>query len=338
MKKRWWIKVTHYEYWPMWAFYLPLFPYFLIKGIFKGNIFYFTNANPGVDEFGGLFFDSKNDIDKQIPQNFRPKAILVKPFLIQNELKEFIEKMQFDYPVIIKPDNGERGKGVLKIENSEELLIVLSKIQTLHLVQEYIPYLVEFGVFIVYLPAKNKYKISSLTEKKFFEIIGNGKQTITELILQKERGIAFYKELKVNSALDFNSIPNENETLIIHTHGNHCKGTQFADKCNEITAKMEEKFNELMKNLNGFYYGRFDIKVKSITDLESFEHLKIIEFNGVAAEPIHIYDNNMGYFKSLATFIQHWQYLDSISIYLKKKGYRAAKFKCVWGKIFRRYF
>ncbi len=338
MKKKWWIKLTQYEYYPMWAFYFPLFPYFFIKGILKGNLFYFTNANPGVDKFGGLFFDSKDDIDKQLPQTLRPNAFLVQPNLTQNELKSIIKKEQLSYPIIIKPDKGERGKGVLKLKNESDLFTELNKIEMPHLVQEYIPFLLEFGVFIVYLPLENRFKITSLTEKKFFEVVGNGKHTISELIRQKNRGVVFYNELKENSSLNFETILKLNETIIIHTHGNHCKGTQFIDRRMEVTTKMEAKFNELMFSLNGFYYGRFDIKVKSIADLETFEQLKIIEFNGVAAEPIHIYDSRIGYFKSLFTFIHHWQYLSKISIYLKQKGYKPARFKDVWDKISRRYF
>ena len=50
--------------------------------------------------------------------------------------------------------------------------------------------------------------------------------------------------------------------------------------------------------MDGFYYGRFDLKVKSIDDLYKGENIKILEVNGTTSEPAHIYGEGMTLWKS----------------------------------------
>jgi len=76
---------------------------------------------------------------------------------------------------------------------------------------------------------------------------------------------------------------------------------------------MEAKFTEIAKDIPNFNYGRFDLKCNSITDLENGANLRIIELNGIVAEPVHIYDSQtFSYLKALKVLKNHWNILDSI--------------------------
>ncbi len=338
MKKVWLIKLMHYEYWPMWAFYLPLLPVILFYGILKRHLFFYTNANPGIDQYGGFFFDSKNNIDKNIPVEYRPISVLTNPFHTVNEIDEFIQKTPFTFPVILKPDSGERGRGVVKIITEIELKKVLEQITIPHLIQEYIAYNLEYGVFVSYLPNEDKYKVISLTEKKFFTVIGNAFNTIEQLIKKSERGCVFFEQIMERTLYDINYIPRLNEICILHTIGNHCNGTEFINRNQWISEELDISMNKVMSNIKGIYYGRFDIKVESYKNLEKLEAIKIIEFNGITAEPTHIYDNTYGYFKSLLSFITTWKYLYRISNYNKLKGVKPAEHVEMIRKFRSRYF
>lgn len=313
--KRLIIKVFNYEYWPMWAFYLPLSFYFIFQALKHGKLFFFTNVNRNLDEYGGLFFDSKAIIDNKIPQAYRPLSVLCDKDRFHKDLI-----CNFKFPMILKPDQGERGKGVKKVLNEEELNLAIDSFSEPFLIQEYVDYKMEFGVFVALNPVNLKYEIMSLARKHYFEIEGNGFETIRDLVKKSERGIVFSKELESNSNLDFNMILESGERRIVHTHGNHCKGTRFENINNQITNGMNRTFNNFLKGLDGFEYGRFDLKCESISDLETFEHIKIIEFNGLAAEPIVIYDSSVGYFNSLGIFIKHWKRLINISKFNRTRG------------------
>lgn len=334
MKKKWWIKLTNYEYWPMWAFYICLFPFYLIQIIKNRHLFFFTNVNPGIDEFGGLFFDSKNGIDQLIPTKFRAKSILVNEI---NEEKFLINVKDFHFPVILKPDNGERGKDVFLLNNVNEFNQLKQNYKD-YLIQEYIDTDCEYGVFVVFFPHTAEFKITSLTEKKYFEIEGDGFNNIEKLILQKDRGIVSFEKLKNNSKLDLNCIPLKGEKLIIHKMGNHNKGTEFIDIGNKISDKMNEQFSALMTMLPGIQYGRFDVKTKSFTDLETFDYMKIMEFNGLAAEPIHIYDSRVGFMNAIKSFLTHHRLIIDISKYNKQKGIKPASSIKTLKKVYSKFF
>ena len=320
MKKVWIIKFRNYEYWPMWAFYLPLLPLIFVFGLIQRHFFFFTNVNPGIDAFGGFFFDSKHRIDQKISSVYRPKSFLVRPFDAPENLEAFITNLALNFPIIIKPDAGERGKGVTKIFSKIELKAALSKIATDYLVQEFIPHLLEYGVFVSYLPNENKYKVISLTEKQFFTVIGDGKSNIDELVKSQTRGLVFYKQIIERALYSLNYVPKIDEVCVIHTMGNHCNGTEFINKNDLISDALNNAMNQLMRGMTGIFYGRFDIKVASFDDLINLMDIKILEFNGITAEPIHIYDNSHGYFKSLLSFVNSWKYLYKISKYNKSKG------------------
>ena len=313
--KRFFIKLINYEYWPMWAFYFPLFFVFFYKGLKNGQMFFFTNVNKNLDEFGGLFFDSKRVIDKKIPLSYRAEHILIE------KGKQFkIQDLKFSFPLIIKPDQGERGRGVKKINNESELAeyFKLPAKEDL-LIQPYIDWSKEYGVFMAINPVNLKYEILSLTEKKYFSIIGDGKLNIEQLVKQSQRGLVFYDEITSRYNSNLKEIPAKGKTIVLHTQGNHSKGTEFIDISHLITGSMTRSFGNFMKGLDGFEYGRLDVKCKSFEDLESFNHLKVIEFNGLAAEPISIYDSRIGYFNSLGKFLKHWKRLEDISKFNKNR-------------------
>lgn len=317
--KRFFIRLFNYEYWPMWAFYTPLIPYLLFKGIKNRNLFFYSNVNRKMDDFGGMFFDSKLVVDSKIPQKYRPFTITLPTNVNLGSLET-----PNHFPIILKPDNAERGKGIFKIQNHEEWEKFSShKFSCTYLIQEFVDKPLELGVFITFDAVERAYKVLSITEKKYFSVEGDGKSNIHELILKQKRGLVFYDEIKEKSNYSFDFIPQKGEILVLHQQGNHCKGTQFVDVSYKINQKIHSTIGEWLKELEVFEYGRFDLKCDSIEDLETEQGLakvKIIEFNGIAAEPIHIYDSRIGYFNSLKIFKKHWNYLFQLSKLRKEEG------------------
>lgn len=329
--KRFIIRLTHYEYWPMWAFYLPLFFYFVYRGIINRHFFFFTNVNNGFDPLGGLFFDSKYESDKYIPQQYRPVSILVK----RDGIKE-IDPEKLNYPLIIKPDQGERGRRLYKIDDKSQLRNALSQYDEDILIQEFNNLPLEFSVFIVYDPEAGKHKILSLTEKKFYKIRGDGNRNFSELILSDHRGIYAYKHLLALSGVKAGYIPAKGEELTVHMIGNHNKGTEFIDAGSKISRAMQERFALFLRECRVFEYGRFDVKTGSIKDLETFDNICFIEFNGLAAEPTIVYDSRTGFINALKTFIKHWNSMEKISKYNHSKGVEPQSTRLVLKKIVNR--
>jgi hypothetical protein len=121
------------------------------------------------------------------------KRILSKNLIISNPNTAFetilksIQKEEISFPIIVKPDVGLRGTAVKKIETEQELKNTLSSISYPFLIQELVPYSNEIGLFYVKLPNENQGKITGIVSKEFLTVIGNGKNTIQELLLKNPR-------------------------------------------------------------------------------------------------------------------------------------------------------
>ncbi|MCC6818045.1 MAG: hypothetical protein IT245_04030, partial [Bacteroidia bacterium] len=136
---------------------------------------------------------------------------------------------------------------------------------------------------------------------------------------------------------DFKNIPNSGEKIVIHTQGNHSKGTRFENANHLINSANQRIFGQFLKGLDGFEYGRFDVKCKTIEDLETFENLNVIEFNGIAAEPTIIYDSRVGYIGALKIFKSHWKRLEDLSNFNKSRSYKSLSTSKIFKKILKEY-
>lgn len=65
--------------------------------------------------------------------------------------------------------------------------------------------------------------------------------------------------------------------------------------------------------IDGFYFGRLDIRYANWEDLQRGKNFSIIELNGAGSEPTHIYDPAHSLFFAWREIIRHWNILWNIS-------------------------
>ena len=66
--------------------------------------------------------------------------------------------------------------------------------------------------------------------------------------------------------------------------------------------------DQLNNQIEGWFYGRIDLKYESFKSLEKGENFKIIEINGIISEPTHIFDaSKNSYFKAVKSIGKHWR-------------------------------
>ena len=63
--RRFLIQLISWEYWPIWATYLPASLYYSYLSLRAGSPFFFSAANPSIEN-GGMFFESKKNVYAQI--------------------------------------------------------------------------------------------------------------------------------------------------------------------------------------------------------------------------------------------------------------------------------
>ena len=316
-----WYRFTHWEFWPMWAIYLPCISYYIWISIKCRSLGFFKAVNPSMIH-GGITLENKNFVNKLIPQKFRAKSFLIKKNQEKGDVLELIKHNNLMYPLILKPNNGYRGRNVELIRDEAGLENYLENFGNEDLLlEEYVDLCSEIGIFYIKFPNSEKGFISGIVEKKGIEVAGDGKSTLGELIKYNLRYHKFYPHIFKNSAFRENFIPEEGERILLSSIGNHARGATFYDSSYKITDKLEDLFNEICSDMDGFHYGRFDVKFNSWKDLENGRNFKIIELNGAASEPTFIYDPENFYLFAITEIMVHWDYMYQIAKTNKEKGH-----------------
>jgi len=321
------VKWINYEYWPFWLFYGPLTPWYIYKIITAGNAAYFCDANPGL-RWGGFMNYSKIDLLNQIEGKFKPKTLFFKEIST--------ETIPMDFPFIAKPDLGERGIGVELIRNEEDWKNYINQYNKDLIIQSFNTYPLEFGAFYVRLPKEKKGKLISMTGKDFLQFIGDGKSTFKELINQNIRAVFRKEYLLERYATELNRILAKGEKILVEPIGNHNRGTIFLDATDLISEKLEQQIDNIAQKINGFYYGRFDIKAKSIKDLQNGNFV-ILEVNGANSEATHVLDPKHNLLFAYKEVIKHLGYQHKIAKQNHALGHPYTKWPQLAKEIFQRF-
>lgn len=312
-------KFAEWEYWPSFMFYIPLLPYAFYLAVKARSFGFFSAVNPGIDGSGnGL--ESKYKTIQLLPSNYCPNTIYVEKGENIHDVLPKIATNNIEFPLIIKPDIGFRGLLVTKIKDEIELSVYLKKYNSINLIiQEFIDYKNECGIFYHRIPGEKTGKITSVTLKKYLTVIGDGHSILSELILNNDRAKHYSEYISEINKNRLDVIPKLNEEIVLNTIGNHSKGTQFINGNHLINSDLLHLLDNLNTEIDGWYYGRIDIKYRNFEELLKSENLKIIEVNGVISEPTHIYDVETGsYFKALKSIKSHWKVIYTIGEKNKK--------------------
>ncbi|MEZ4800997.1 MAG: D-alanine--D-alanine ligase [Flavobacteriales bacterium] len=303
-----WHKWTHWEYWPSYIIYLPSFFMWLWWSVKFGRINFYKYLNPSIKN-GGLWGDGKMEVYNMLPEGTFPRTLLVSQmasYMVIDKRKLY----QLNFPLVIKPNVGLRGKGV-SIVNSDEVLLHYSlSAEKEFLIQEFSPFQKELGIFYYRMPNEKTGKISGITIKEFLTVTGDGCSTLHELLSNDPR----YKMQipKLKRITNLMEILPKNESRCVVPFGNHNRGTKFLDGKHLITPELESLINDVMSGLKEFYYGRLDLRYNSIEELIHERKFCIIEINGAKSEPTHIYDPKHSFWYGQKEIIRHQLILKEI--------------------------
>ncbi|MBD3867428.1 MAG: alpha/beta fold hydrolase [Acidobacteria bacterium] len=313
-------RIRHWEFWPPWMFYPPIVLHILWLGLKHRSMTLFTAANPGIPS-GGFIAESKSDILDSLEGNreFIARHIRIPVAASLKTAQEFMAREQLDFPVVLKPDIGQRGSGVKIIRNSKQLESGLSSILEPMILQEYAPG-PEFGVFWYCLPGESKGTIFSITEKVIPDVTGDGRQTLEQLILNDKRAVAmakFYLKAHPDAA---DRTPNAGERVRLAELGTHCRGAVFLDGMWVNSPELEAAIEQISSSFEGFWFGRYDIRTRTAEELTGGRNFKIIELNGVTSEATHIYDRRTSLWEAWKTLVRQWDIAFEIGKRNRERG------------------
>jgi hypothetical protein len=323
--KRFFFKLTHWEFWNMHFLYFPVYFQWLYFVARSRSFFFFEASNPCMHN-GGMFMVSKYEICKILPEPTCPATLLIAPKTPIAEIHERMQTASIGFPFFAKPDIGMRGIGVKKIRNQQELDIYHAAISVPYLIQNTIPYDKEVGIFYVRYPNETKGRVTGMVYKEFLTVVGDGKSTIRQLLSQNMRHAIYIDALEKEYGESLNTVVPDQEHRQIVPVGNHARGTTFRDYTSKITDELRETMQRLCDAIPDFYYGRFDIMFDNFEDLAKGEKMQIVELNGAMSEPTHIYDPTHSIFFAWREMLRHHKMLFDISMQNHKKGFPLLNF------------
>ena len=310
----------NHEYWPWQLIYLPVWPFYFYQAFRQGRAVFFSNVNPAID-MGGFFGESKSAIYELLPEGSFPRTIAIPPGSSEEAVKEAHRRSGISFPLFVKPDVGERGEEVSKVNDGTELIALLVDRDKHMLMQDTAPGVLEFGLMFAKDPRTARTELLSVCGKRFLSVTGDGKQTTEQLLGRTWRGEKQLQRLRSTHGIGLKAIPSPGEQVVVEPVGNHCRGTVFFDANGSITPALRAAVDELMARTRGIHYGRLDVRAESAEALQE-GHFTVIELNGVASEPGHIYDPAYSIFTCWRELLRHVRRLGPISSQLQRMGHQ----------------
>lgn len=329
--RRW----SRWEFWPAWLFYLPVVFDYLRLGLRHRDWTLPSTANPGM-ETGGMIGESKLAVLKtlqRIAPDFTAEAVAVSGQSLAERMAAFqrlMEERRWTYPVVIKPDVGQRGSGVRKVSNLAAAEECLQADGFVRIAQRYVPGPREAGIFYYRLPEEPKGRIFAITHKVFPKLVGDGRRTLRELIEDDERAslIASVYCRRFQSQLD--RILAAGETFRLVEAGNHAQGCVFKDGAFLYSRRLEERVDQISRQVPGFYVGRYDVRYKSESLFKAGEEFQIVELNGASSEATNIYDPDHSLLDAYKILHRQWEIVFAIGAANRKKGAKPASLWQLW--------
>jgi pimeloyl-ACP methyl ester carboxylesterase/membrane protein DedA with SNARE-associated domain len=335
--RRW----RRWEYWPPWLFYPPVVLWVLWLGLRFRGLTAFTAANPGI-EAGGFIGESKYRILRGLGED---EARIARFELLAAEVEPtkraarwaramtFVEQQGLSFPLVLKPDAGQRGADVHIVPDAEALRQHLETDGRAWILQEYVAGL-EFGLFYVRKPSEARGRIFSITEKHFPEVAGDGQRSLEELILADPKLLAMAPHYLQVQAAHLEEVPAAGERLRLVELGTHCRGSVFLDGGRLRTPALEEALDSLSRPFEGFFFGRYDVRVPSQEELKLGRGFKVLELNGVTSEATHIYDPANSLLSAYRVLFRQWRLAFEIGRENLDRGAKATSAKELLAAVF----
>jgi membrane protein DedA with SNARE-associated domain len=321
--------VSFFEFWPPVLFYFPVGLWYAWLALRFRSFTLPTAANPRIYA-GGLIFESKNDILDQVPTSHQEYFAAHARFQHVEEddvdgAEAAMDQAGVRYPIVAKPDKGQRGNGVQPVNTREELATYLGAFPRQQEVQlqQRVPFENEAGILYYRLPDETHGHIFSVTRKLFPKVTGDDKQTLAELIDADPRARLLKHVYFPRHAEGLDKVIPADKKVALVFAGSHAGGAIFKDGKNLLSPALEARIDDIARALPEFYFGRFDIRFRDEMSFMDGENFQIVEVNGAGSEATHIWDADARLREAYKTLFAQFTILFRIGAQNRRRGHQA---------------
>lgn len=308
LARRWWHEL------PMWLFYVPVGIAVIGLSLRHLSPLAALRANPGLEK-GGLFPGSKQDFFALFPETsaLLPASVKLEAGWDAGQLdsawKLFCGHVgSIPQKFVVKPDDGIQGKDIQFLQSIDALQAFWNsdaRGSDDWLLQEYVDGL-EATLFYNQPSPQARGQILSMALKWGYPVTGDGRHTIAQLIELAEADHATKRQVAKTNRHRLDAIPPDGEPLDLIEVRNHHLGATFQDASAYITPTLEAAVCSQLDAIDGYQYGRLDVRAPDFEALRKGRGIKVLEANALYSEPVHAYDPKYGLRDAYRIFIGHW--------------------------------
>ena len=313
-----WKKWSAWEYFPASVANVPIYGFYVWFALRARHFAFFSNVNPSIP-LGGAAGESKWDILQMLPPAIVPKAVFVPggtPFAV---VEAQLAEAGLAFPLIAKPDKGERGFLVQQMGDAAALRRHLERFPVDFIVQEFLTLPYEFSVMYYLRPSDGRFGITSICQKEFLHVVGDGRSTVRALMSQHLRASFQVARFEKEQPSLMEQVPPEGSPVLLEPIGNHARGTKFLNAAHLWDEVLEKAFEPICRSIPQVHFGRFDLKCASPEALKRGE-FKAMELNGVFSDPAHVFDPTHGPWRAYRDYYRQWRLLYELSEEQRQKG------------------
>ena len=260
------LRIRHWEFWPMWAFYPPLVLYVLWLGLRRGRLTAFTTINPSMP-----WAASSGSRRATSWTGWRASAMRCRPGDDYRQAVQMSASRRcggswstrtWTTPPSSKPDTGERGRGVAVARSEADAAAFFEAAPGPALVQEYVAG-EEYGVFWARYPGRSNGHVFSITHKLRPTVTGDGQSTLQRLILLDRRAVAIAHIYAREHPEAAKRVPAAGEVVELTEVGAHSAAPSSWTRTISTQGNSEQAMNEISTAYDGFDFGRFDVRLQA---------------------------------------------------------------------------
>lgn len=304
-------RLLRWEFWPSWAFYPPIVLYILLRSARARPFMAVTAANPCL-RASGIVGETKHDalapLQAHAPMSVATFTMLPAMASLDQRLsalRAFVAAGP-GYPVVLKPDIGQRGRGVAVIRSEAQAAEYLAAAVDDVIAQRHVGGS-EYGVFVYRDPRSGRVEILSIVHKCFPAVTGDGRRTLGALIIADARARLIAPGLFQRLAAGLDTVPAAGETVPLVEIGAHCRGALFLDGNHLRSEALRQAMTTIVDAVPGYHFGRLDLRCPDEAHLIAGRELKVLEMNGVTAESAHIYHPDTPLVEGWRAMIRQWR-------------------------------
>ena len=328
-------RITRWEFWPPAVFYTPVAIKYVLLAIRYRSFSLPTLANPGMHA-GGLIGESKFDTLADLA--LAHSSLVAETHLVRfrsadqqyAQISRIREAHGLEYPLVLKPDVGQRGYGFKLARSDDDVLSYIKQFSRDVLIQRYVPGPYEAGIFYYRYPQERAGKVFAITEKVFPLVTGDGRHTLEELIRADPRASLIAATYLQRFARERGRVLEAGKSLKLVEAGNHCQGAIFLDGARLFSEALEKRIDQVSQSIPGFFIGRYDIRYESEEALREGSGFQIIELNGASSEATSIYDPQRSLRDAYRTLFRQWEIVFAIANKNRNFGLRPTTLKTIW--------